>query len=144
MGSYFDVEGMAEIHRKLLELGELGREIEAKAVSAGAEVVRKKISEEAPRSAKPRPKATHGTQTWRTGKHAADHITASRVKNVNGVKMVDVGISRGDNSKYYYLKFHEFGTAKMPPNPFMDRALELSKDKAQEEMADVFKEELGL
>lgn len=143
MGSYLDVDGMAVIQKKLAELGRKGQRIENQALSAGAEIVRDKISEEAPRSNQPRQPAP-GTQRWRTGEHAADHITASKIKKVDGLKVVEVGISPGDNSEYFYLKFHEYGTAKMPPNPFMERSLKLSQTKAREAISGVFKKELGL
>lgn len=143
MGAYLEVDGMAQIKKKILELGKKGQRIENKALTSGAEIVRTKISQEAPRSNKPRQPAP-GTQSWRTGEHAADHITASRVKKVDGVKVVEVGISKGDNSNYFYLKFHEYGTEKMPPRPFLNRSLRLSRDKARAEIRTVYKKELGL
>jgi HK97 gp10 family phage protein len=144
MGASFEFDdGFARIQNILSGLGKKANTVENKAIAAGAEIVRKSISDEAPRSDQSR-KPAPPTQTWRTGEHAADHITASKVKNVDYTKVVEVGISRGDNSEYFYLKFHEFGTAKMPPNPFIERALTQSKDKAKEAIKDVFKEELGL
>lgn len=143
MGAHLEVDGLSQIQKKILELGKKGQRIENKALTAGAEIVREKISEEAPRSDNPR-KPTPGTQSWRTGEHATDHITASRVKKVDGFKVVEVGISKGDNSKYFYLKFHEYGTEKLPPQPFMNRSLKLSRTNAQAAIRTVYKKELGL
>lgn len=143
MGASFEVDGIEAIQKRILELGRKGQTIENKALRAGAEIVRQKISEEAPRSNQPR-QPSPGTQRWRTGEHAADHITASKVKKVDGFKIVEVGISRADNSEYFYLKFHEYGTEKMPPRPFLDRSLKLSRDKARAVIRTVYKKELGL
>lgn len=145
MGTSFeyDGDGFARIQNLLSGLGRRKDDIENKALLAGAEVVRKKISEEAPRSNAPR-KPTPGTQSWRTGEHAAEHISLGKVKNVDYSKVVEVGISRKDNSEYFYLKFREFGTVFQSPDPFIDRSLELSKNKAREAIQDVYKEELGL
>lgn len=143
MGAYLEVDGMSQIQKRIIELGKKGKRIENKALREGAEIVRAKVSEQAPRSDKPR-KPTEGTQSWRTGEHAVDHITASRVKMVNGSKVIEVGISRGDNSHYFYLKFHEYGTVKMPPRPFMRRSLRMSRDNARAIMRNVYKKELGL
>lgn len=143
MGSYLNVDGLSQIQNKIIELGKKGQRIENKALRAGAEIVRAEISEQAPRSDKPR-KPTNGTQSWRTGEHAADHITASSVKKLNGSKVVEVGISRADTSHYFYLKFHEYGTVKMAPRPFMKRSLRLSRDRARAIMKNIYKKELGL
>ncbi|WP_368657632.1 HK97-gp10 family putative phage morphogenesis protein [Metabacillus halosaccharovorans] len=143
MGAYLEVDGMSQIQKRIIELGKKGNKIENKALREGAEIVRAKVSEQAPRSDKPR-KQKEGTQSWRTGEHAADHITASRVKMVNGSKVIEVGISRGDNSHYFYLKFHEYGTVKMPPRPFMRRSLRMSRDNARAIMRYIYKKELGL
>lgn len=143
MGASLEVDGLELIQKRINELGKKGQRIENKALREGAEIVRAKVSEQAPRSNKPR-KATSGTQSWRTGEHAADHITASRIKKVNGSKVIEVGISRSDNSHYFYLKFHEYGTVKMPPRPFMRRSLRMSRDNARAIMRNVYKKELGL
>ncbi|MGX8795439.1 HK97-gp10 family putative phage morphogenesis protein [Fusibacter sp. JL298sf-3] len=39
-----------------------------------------------------------------------------------------IGIDKGDLSEVFYLKFHEFGTSKMPAEPFMLPALEKNID----------------
>ncbi len=138
-------EGMDELLKKLQELGTKASRLENQALQAGAKVVQKNISQRAPRSSQPRqPKESAPSQTWRTGQHAADHIRLSRVKNKDGIKTVEVGVQKGDNSHYFYLKFKEWGTSKMQAEPFMEPAAEESRSDVIEAMKDVLKAGLGL
>ncbi len=138
-------EGMDELLKKVQELGARADRIENQAVQAGAKVVQKNISRRAPRSSQPRQsKESAPSQRWRTGLHAADNIKISRVKNKDGIKTVEVGVQKGDNSHYFYLKFKEWGTTKMDAEPFMEPAAEESKPEVIEAMKNVIKTGLGL
>lgn len=64
-----------------------------------------------------------GRKGNRTGEHMADKIPVSGVKNKNGRLFVIVGWDKGDNSPYFYAKFLEYGTSKIPANPFLVNAL---------------------
>jgi HK97 gp10 family phage protein len=138
-----ELQGMEQLLSKVNQLGKKGNRIENKALRAGGEIVRKEISDRAPRSDTPR-QPSPGSQSWRTGEHAADNIEMSRVKTKDGMKIVEVGISRGDNSHYFYLKFHEYGTSKMAAQPFMYPATVESKTEVVEKMKAVLRGGLGL
>ncbi len=138
-------EGMDELLSRVQELGARASRLENQAVQAGAKVVQKNISRRAPRSSQPRqPKESAPSQSWRTGQHAADNIKISRVLKKDGVKTVEVGVQKGDNSHYFYLKFKEWGTSKMQAEPFMEPAAEESKVEVVEEIKNVLKAGLGL
>ncbi len=138
-------EGMDELLTKVQELGATAGRLENQAVQAGAKVVQTNISRRAPRSTQPRqPKESAPSQSWRTGQHAADNIKISKVLKRNGVKTVQVGIQKGDNSHYFYLKFHEWGTSKMQAQPFMGPAAEESKSEVMDTMKSVLRAGLGL
>jgi HK97 gp10 family phage protein len=76
--------------------------------------------------------------------HLADSIPISKIKKPNSLRAsIDVGWKLSDNSPYFYAKFVEFGTSKMPPRPFLQDALNSSED----EIVSIFKskiETLGL
>jgi HK97 gp10 family phage protein len=137
------LDGMKELLNRLQVLGKKAERIENEALKAGAEILREEISARAPRSSSPRqPKPK--TQLWRTGEHAADHISISGVKKIDGVKSVTVGVQKGDNSHYFYLKFFEWGTSKMSARPFMAPALAAKQNEIIEQMKQVIKGGLGL
>ncbi|MGQ0518294.1 hypothetical protein ACT453_53135, partial [Bacillus sp. D-CC] len=69
------------------------------------------FSREAPRSRSPR-KATV-KQSWRTGQHGADNAKISAVKSKEGVKYVNVGWLKGDNSPFFYMKFQDCFTVAL-------------------------------
>lgn len=59
-----------------------------------------------------------GRKGSRTFTHAKDNIP-SFISKVNGKKELTVGWKKGDNSPFYYMKFIEFGSSKVPPQaPF--------------------------
>lgn len=55
-----------------------------------------------------------GRKGSRTYSHSADNIPI-KIKKENGKLTVMIGWDKGDNSPYFYTKFIEFGTSKMPP-----------------------------
>ncbi len=71
-----------------------------------------------PKSKDPRLSGRRGS---RTGKHSADNIPLSGVKNKNGYQSIVVGWDKSDNSPYFYVKFTEWGTSKMKPIGYMDK-----------------------
>lgn len=59
-----------------------------------------------------------GRKGSRTFQHAKDNVPI-KIKNVGGKMMAIIGWEKSDNSPYFYMKFIEFGTSKMPPQaPF--------------------------
>ncbi|MED0676984.1 HK97-gp10 family putative phage morphogenesis protein [Aneurinibacillus thermoaerophilus] len=138
-----EIQGMQHLLDKLQSLGNRAKVVENRALKEGAEILRSEIAARAPRSDSPRqPKPP--SQTWRTGEHAADNIKMSGVKQQDGVKIIDVGIQKSDNSHYFYLKFKEWGTSKMAAEPFMEPAVNDKKGEAIDKVKEVILGELGL
>ena len=121
----FEFEGYAELLRSLSNMeDDIQNRVTKNALKKGAEVVRKKMSEEAPRSEEDK-------------RHAADHIIVIPTNLQDKVFI-------GNDAEGYYLKFVEFGTSSIPANPFGERTARLAKDDAQIEMGKSIKKDLGL
>lgn len=123
-----DFSDIEKFQKRLDEMGRKGAILENKALLAGAEVINKEIVKNAPK---------------RTG-HAKKFLKISKVSKEKGIKIVKIGISKGDNSEAFYLKFHEYGTSKMAARPFMRPAFERKRKEALEAAHKVIKEGLGL
>lgn len=124
----FDFSDINKLQKRLDEMGRKGSILENKALLAGAEVINKEIIRNAPE---------------RTG-HAKKYLKVSKVTKEKGVKVVKVGINKGDNSEAFYLKFHEYGTSKMVARPFMRPSFERKKKEAFEKTHEVIRNGLGL
>lgn len=131
MAAEVKLEGMDELLKQLNELGNKAGRVEGQALKEGAEIIQKAASQKAPRSD-------------RNKEHLADNIKISKVKTKNGVKYIEVGPQRGDNDKFFYGKFIEFGTSKQPARPFMYPAMMENKDEVVNKMKDVIRRALGL
>lgn len=138
-----DVKGIDLIREKILELGRRGAAAEGMALKAGGEILQQVISQKAPRSASPR-QPTSGSQSWRTGQHAADHIKVSKVLSKKGMKLVRVGVQPSDNSHYFYLKFKEYGSSKEAAHPFIEPARIESRPAVERAIKAKLKDGLGL
>lgn len=112
MANGVDFLGFDRLVSELEQMGLRGEKIEDKALAAGGEPIRKAIAERAPRSDSP--KKPSKSEPWRTGQHGADHIKVTKAKLEGGIKTVKIGIDKADRSPWFYLKFHEWGTSKMP------------------------------
>lgn len=123
-----DFSSIDTFQKRLEELGRKGTKIENEALLAGAEVINKEMVKNAP---------------VKTG-HAKQFLKVSKVTKEKGIKVVKVGISKGDNSEAFYLKFHEFGTSKMSARPFMRPAFERKRKEAVEKTHEVIRKGLGL
>ncbi|MBP3930649.1 MAG: HK97-gp10 family putative phage morphogenesis protein [Terrisporobacter othiniensis] len=128
MSVNLDFSDLDKLQKRLDEMGRKGSTLENKALLAGAEVINKEVVKNAPE---------------RTG-HAKKYLKVSKVSKEKGIKVVKVGISKGDNSEAFYLKFHEYGTSKMAARPFMRPAFERKRKEALEKTYEVIKEGLGL
>ena len=120
------LEGLDELVRNLQRIGEKTGMVENEALRAGAELVQAEAASQAPRSEMNKP-------------HLADNIVISKVKTAEGGKYVEVGPTKGDNSPFFYGKFLEWGTSKMPARAFMFPALIQVRDRAIAAMAEVIK-----
>lgn len=128
MSVNLDFSDLDKLQKRLDEMGRKGSTLENKALLAGAEVINKEVVKNAPE---------------RTG-HAKKYLKVSKVSKEKGIKVVKIGISKGDNSEAFYLKFHEYGTSKMAARPFMRPAFERKRKEALEATHKVIKEGLGL
>ncbi|HDR4478316.1 TPA: hypothetical protein QCQ14_006545, partial [Bacillus thuringiensis] len=54
------------------------------------------------------------------------------------------GIDKADRSPYFYGKFLEWGTSKMPAEPFIEPGFNSSKEAAIRAMTDILKNEMRL
>jgi len=84
-------------------------------LKAGAEPIRKAMSEKAPRSSLPKA-------------HMADNIIISDVKEGDFVNV-------GPEKSFFYGSFQEFGTKHHPPHPFAEPSYHEKKDEALNAMA---------
>lgn len=123
------LEGMDEIRRLLNGLADKKAKAENKALRSGALVVKAAAAIRAPRSNSQKD-------------HLADNIIVSNVRTQDGQKYILVGPQRGDNNKFFYGKFLEFGTSKQPARPFMGPAAAESTVQMVQAMADAVRREI--
>lgn len=124
MANEFKVEGIEDLMARINSLGEsIATRTENKALREGAKVLQKGISKRAP---------------WDTG-DLAENIVISGVKQSEAGKYIEVG----PDKKHFYGLFHEFGTVKMPAQPFMGPALEEEEKAVMNKIAGVLREELA-
>lgn len=122
-----DIEliGMQELIDTVSKLGEKGTRIKEKALSEAGEVVGKSMAEKAPRSDMAK-------------EHMADHIHVSDVQGNDGVDFVTIGPGKGDNSQFFYAKFTEWGTTKIPAQHWAEQSILENNRKIK----NIIKEEL--
>jgi len=123
-----ELQGMQELLNRLTELGKKGKRIENKALLAASKPILDEMAANAP---------------YLTGDGQAA-LKTSRVKSKGDTKTVLIGIEKGDISEVFYMKFHEFGTSKMPAKPFMQPAYESKKAEAIRILKEEFRRGLGL
>jgi HK97 gp10 family phage protein len=68
----------------------------------------------------------------------ADNIKVSEIESEDGVDFVKIGPNKGDNSEFFYSKFTEWGTSKIPAQHWAENSVLENKKKINE----VIKEEL--
>lgn len=105
-----ELEGMQELIDKVNKLGSRGTEIKKKALDKAGAMVKESMEQKAPRS--------DGGK-----KHMADNIQVSEVETVNGVDFVQIGPNKGDNSEFFYSKFTEWGTSKLPAQHWAENSV---------------------
>lgn len=79
----------------------------------------------------------------RTGK-GKKGLKIGRPRSKGDKKYVVIGIDKADISEIFYMKFHEYGTSKMPAKPFLGPAYQKNKNKAVEIIKEELKRGLGL
>lgn len=113
------LEGMQELIDKVNKLGSKGTEIKKKALDKAGAMVKESMEQKAPRSDMNK-------------KHIADNIQVSEVKTENGIDFVQIGPNKGDNSEFFYSKFTEWGTSKIPAQHWAENSLLENKKKINE------------
>lgn len=53
----------------------------------------------------------------------ADNIKVSNIEKENGVDFIEIGPNKGDNSEFFYSKFIEFGTSKIPAQHWAEKSV---------------------
>ena len=119
------LEGMQELIDKVNKLGDKGETIKKSALSKAGDLVKKSMEEKAPRSKD-------------TKKHMADHIKVSKKEKADGIDFVNIGPTKDDASEFFYSKFTEFGTSKIPAQHWAEKSLK----ENQREINNVIREEL--
>ena len=120
-----ELEGMSELIDKVNKFGPIGEVIKKKALDKAGELVKGSMERKAPRSEEAK-------------KHMADNIEVSEIKKEDGVDFVKIGPNKGDNSEFYYSKFTEWGTSKIPAQHWAENSLIENK----REINQTIKEEL--
>lgn len=111
-----ELEGMDELISKVNKLGAKGTDIKKNALEKAGELVKGSMESKAPRSDQSK-------------SHMADNIAVSDIKQENGVDFVQVGPTKGDNSPFFYSKFTEWGTSKIPAQHWAEKSVQENKGK---------------
>ncbi|GAA0313795.1 hypothetical protein GCM10008967_00350 [Bacillus carboniphilus] len=118
-----ELSGMSQLLSNLQQRFKITEELAREALHAGAEVLKVKMEELAPRSSF-------------QGEHLADHIIITAIRNGT----LDVG----PHKDFFYAHFLEFGTSKMPAHPFAQPAFEACKEQVQMAMMNVIRRGLRI
>ena len=134
-----ELEGIDEFIRNLERIGKRIEDVAPKALAAGAEVIRREAAKRAPYDTTSRNLA----KRYSPGRHLRDNIATSDMKrSADGELYVEVGPQRGDNNDFFYGKFLEFGTVKMPSQPFVEPAFLEKRKECLDIIAGVVRQEV--
>ncbi|TCP32184.1 HK97 gp10 family phage protein [Scopulibacillus darangshiensis] len=128
MADGFELEGMAELQKRLSQLGKKAVRVENKAIKAGAEPLAESMRQEVAYSDIDHP-------------HIRDNIVVSGISNKDGIKHVQIGPNK---EVAWRAKFLVEGTVNMEPDDFMDRAAVVSKKEVNEAIKNTIKAGLKL
>lgn len=118
-----ELEGMQELIDKVNKLGSRGTKIKKNALEKSAAMVKGSMEEKAPRSDSNK-------------KHMADNIQVSEIETANGVDFIQIGPNKGDNSEFFYSKFTEWGTSKIPAVHWAENSVLENRKKIDETIKD--------
>jgi len=62
----------------------------------------------------------------------AENIQVSEIQKDNGVDFIKVGPNKGDNSEFFYSKFTEWGTSKIPAQHWAEKSVLENKREINE------------
>lgn len=130
----FEVKGLAELSKKLKELPlKVAKNALRASVNAGAEVIRKDAMNRVPVDTGKLKKSIYKKQIReKSNTFQQTFFVGAR----NGKKY------RATNKDAYYWRFLEFGTSKMPANPFLRPAFDSRKNDAVKAIGDKLKERI--
>jgi len=120
-----ELQGIEGLIDKVNKLGENGEEIKKNVLEKAGEFVKESMEKKAPRSDLSK-------------RHMADNIKVSEIENEDGVDLIKIGPNKGDNSEFYYSKFTEWGTSKIPAQHWAEKSVLENKKNINS----VIKEEL--
>ena len=88
-----------------------------------------------------------GKEGYRPGGHAKENVPISKISTRGTQAWAEVGWQLGDSSEYFYMKFVEWGTWKMPPRDFIVVAIRETENRiaaiAKEEYEALLARKLG-
>ncbi|MEG0729629.1 MAG: HK97 gp10 family phage protein [Anaerovoracaceae bacterium] len=105
-----ELQGMEELIDKVNKLGDRGNVIKKKALDKAGEIVKSSMERNAPKSDL-------------TKRHMADSIKVSEIEKQNGVDYINIDPNKGDNSEFFYSKFTEWGTSKIPAQHWAENSV---------------------
>lgn len=120
---------MQQLIDKVNKLGKKGEEIKEKALDKAGELIKKSMEDKAPKSDLNK-------------KHMADNIQVSEVEKEDGVDYVSIGPNKGDNSQFYYSKFTEWGTSRIPAQHWAENSVLQNKKEINNLIAEELKKGL--
>lgn len=148
----FDGKDITNLVKALEQAGETVavRETDKRIVQRGADIAHPAMSKKVPVSAdhsKSGRGYKGGGKMRPSSGHAAANVPKGKPKSVEGGATAKVGWTLGDNSEYFYMKFVNWGTLKMPPRNFIDPVADLVEPQlpriAEEEYQKTVQQTLG-
>ncbi|OPJ55887.1 HK97-gp10 family putative phage morphogenesis protein [Alkalithermobacter paradoxus] len=121
-----ELEGMQELIDRVNKLGAKGEDIKKKALNKAGDLVKTSMEKNAPVS--PLNK-----------KHMTDNIKVSEIEKENGIDFIEIGPNKGDNSEFFYSKFTEWGTAKIPAQHWAENSVLENKKEINQIIMDELK-----
>ena len=118
-----ELEGMQELIDKVNKLGSRGTQIKKAALEKSAALVKDSMEDKSPRSDSNK-------------KHMSDNIQISEIETANSVDFIQIGPNKGDNSEFFYSKFTEWGTSKIPAVHWAENSVLENKKKINETIQD--------
>lgn len=118
-----ELEGMKELLNKVNKLGKSGEEIKKKALGKVGEIIKSSMEEKAPRSSESK-------------RHMVDNIKVSDIEQEDGIDVVKIGPNKGDNSEFFYSKFTEWGTSKIPAQHWAENSVLENKNEINKVITD--------
>ncbi len=114
-----ELEGMQKLIDRVNKLGSKGDVIKKNALDEAGKLVKASMEKKAPKSKDSK-------------KHMADNINVSDIEKDNGVDYVNIGPTMGDNSEFFYSKFTEWGTSKIPAQHWASQSVTENQKKITE------------